>query len=444
MRLKIRHQAVKVRIPRERRSEGDSTGFTGTETYAVVGTRDDDRIRLSLGTEDERVAIRRVEKIKTACAVGPDSPTWLELEESLPFRTFDFFGSRVGYVKLIQEKVETHKPTWNDLCVLFELEMKKRIANKARGATPEEGTMSESTRERYRQTIRTFTSYLGENDALLENIKSPTIELYKVYCQQKIESLKQNRGGSSIALDIAILHRMFAFAVSKQMMVQKPIDLRNESKPGKNPKNGARPFNADELKKLREFAGADLFTLLFLRWTGLRGSDAVGLRWKNIHFDRGANGEIEIVTQKRSKVAIIPLSTELRDAVEDVYAKRSREQKITPDDIVLYNPEFNRPFSSRHRLYERMKALGIRAGVHRVTPHCFRDTFACDMLARGAGIFDVAKMLADTVDTVEKHYASFVQAARDAAQQKMDHGLGIEERARLVRNRGRKVVGFPG
>jgi integrase len=41
----------------------------------------------------------------------------------------------------------------------------------------------------------------------------------------------------------------------------------------------------------------------------------------------------------------------------------------------------------------------------RVTPHCFRDTFACDMLTRGVGIFEVAMMLADTVDTVQKHYA---------------------------------------
>jgi hypothetical protein len=66
------------------------------------------------------------------------------------------------------------------------------------------------------------------------------------------------------------------------------------------------------------------------------------------------------------------------------------------------------------------------------------------MLARGAGIFDVAKMLADTVDTVEKHYAQFVPAARDAVQHIMDNGLGIEERAKLSQSRGRKVAVFPG
>lgn len=75
-----------------------------------------------------------------------------------------------------------------------------------------------------------------------------------------------------------------------------------------------------------------------------------------------------------------------------------------------------------------------------MTPHCFRDTFACDMLAKGEGVYGVAQMLADTVDTVEKHYAVFVPASRDAAQGRMDQGIGIEERAALTKKRGEKLV----
>jgi len=52
-------------------------------------------------------------------------------------------------------------------------------------------------------------------------------------------------------------------------------------------------------------------------------------------------------------------------------------------------------------------------------------------------------MLADAVDTIEKHYAQFVPAARDAAQHIMDNGIGIEERAKLAQQRGRKVAVFP-
>jgi hypothetical protein len=251
MLLKIRHSGVKVRYKNSHKIAG-AAKFTGTCTYSVVGSLDELRVRLALDTEDEKVAIRRVEKIKTACAVGPTSSLWSELEDSLPPTTFSFFADRAGYVKPTHTKESIDEASWNDLCDIFELEMQKRIANKLRGATSEEGVMSESTRDRYRQTIRHFTAFLKDKNTRLEDIKSAAIEMFKVDRQRKIEKLKQGRGGSSIALDIAVLHRMFAFAASKELMIQNPINLRNESKPGKNPKNGARPFTAEELGKLRK------------------------------------------------------------------------------------------------------------------------------------------------------------------------------------------------
>lgn len=439
MLLKIRHTKVRVRRSNSERYQGEEK-FTGAVTYSVIGTVDRKFIRLALGTEDERVAIRRVDKIKTACAVGPTSPLWLELENALPIGTFRLFADKAGYVTTAKKTPQV--TSWGHLCSIFEIEMDRLIANKNRGATREEGVMSESTRNRYRQAIAQFTAFLGDKNTPLASIQRSTIELFKAHRQKGISERKQSRGGSSIALDIAILHRVFAFAVERELMSQKPINLKNESKPGKNPRNGARPFTAQELTNLRAVAGNDLFTLLVLRWTGLRGSDAIKLQWEHVRFDQGTNGEIEIMTQKRTKTAIIPLSTELRNALEQTLDDRRKKAKVGPTDFVLYNPATDKPFLSRARLYERIRGLAKRAGIKRATPHFFRDTFACDMLARGAGIYDVARMLADTTDTVEKHYASFVPAARDAVQHKMDNGIGIEEQAKLARNRG-KIAVFP-
>jgi len=47
---------------------------------------------------------------------------------------------------------------------------------------------------------------------------------------------------------------------------------------------------------------------LLLRWTGLRGSDAVSLTWEEIKFDAK---EIEKLTQKRPQAIIIPIHSEL-------------------------------------------------------------------------------------------------------------------------------------
>jgi integrase len=394
-------------------------------------------------------------RIRTAYLGGADSSHWPELKSLLPHETFKFFASRVGYRESeIQSPLNGRangKATWSDLREIFETEMKESVENKKNGATKK--VLAPRTEKRYRQTLNQFEAFLGDRKTYLENIKPATIELFKASRRKQIESLlKQCSAGGGIALDVAILHRVFRFAIDKGLMQHKPISLENESKPGKNPKNGARAFNADELKQLRDAAKGDILAFLLLRWSGLRGGDAINLRWENVRFDQGINGEIEVLTQKRSKIAIIPLSTELRNALESTLSQRKKESKGKSSDYVLVNPETNHAYANgdpysdagRKRLYTRMVALGKRANVRHVTTHCFRDTFACDMLARGMAIYDVAKMLADTVDTIEKHYAQFVPAARDAAQSRMDRGIGIEEQAKISQARNQKIVAFPG
>jgi integrase/recombinase XerD len=158
-----------------------------------------------------------------------------------------------------------------------------------------------------------------------------------------------------------------------------------EGRPGDNPQGGAEPFTAEELEKLRENAADDLLPLLLLRWTGLCGSDAVSLTWQEVDFSQK---EIERITQKRKKKVILPARTELLFALE---AERDR-QKPAPMDRILMNPNTG-TVMTRRRLYQRMLALGKRAGVANAHPHRFRDTLAVDMLRRGASPYDVAKML---------------------------------------------------
>lgn len=86
---------------------------------------------------------------------------------------------------------------------------------------------------------------------------------------QRISEKKFSRGGTGLVLDAAILHRAFSFAVENEMIPKNPV--RMEGRPGENPTNGAEPFTAADLSKLREKAGPDLLMFLLLRWTGLRG-----------------------------------------------------------------------------------------------------------------------------------------------------------------------------
>jgi hypothetical protein len=49
------------------------------------------------------------------------------------------------------------------------------------------------------------------------------------------------------------------------------------------------------------------------------------------------------------------------------------------------------------------------------------------MLVKGASPYDVAKLLGDTVATIERHYAPFVKELRDRARRFMENGEGLEK-----------------
>ncbi len=362
------------------------------------------RVRGSLGTRNQDAARHLIHQLETALAEGSLSSRWPELQTLLPCSTYKRFTEFAG-VKPPQ------LPAWEDLEAAFSVFREQRIKL---------GKLARSTSDRYEVTIREFGQFLaGENITLLQDISRPLVERFKVWRVERITKNKFARGATGLVLDAAILHRIFSFALENEMVLKNPV--RMEGRPGENPQGGAEPFTAAELSKLREKAGYDLLAFLLLRWTGLRGVDAVKLTWQEVHFDRK---EIERVTQKRKKRVVLPMHAELLFALE---AERDR-LKPGPTDRVLMNPN-TAAVLTRPRLYQRMLALGKRAGVPSAHPHRFRDTLAVDMLSRGASPYDVAKMLGDTIDTVEKHYTPFVKELRERVRNLLETGVGLEELA---------------
>jgi len=362
------------------------------------------RLRGSLGTRNQDAARRLIHKLETAIAEGPLSSLWPELGDILPKETFVRFADYAG-VK------ERQIPTWGQLHDSFKVYMEQRVKI---------GKLCQSTSDRYRHTLREFELFLAEQRvSLLPDVTMPFVENFKVWRIERIKKRKHSRGATGVVLDAAILHGVFSFAVKREMIVKNPVQL--EGRPGENPEGGAEPYAADELSRMRQHTEGDLLAFLLLRWTGLRGSDAVALRWREVHTDRK---EIERVTQKRRKKVILPIHTELQFALEAERNPRNPE----PSDHVLLNPDTGRPMT-RPRLYQRIKALGRRAGVVDARPHRFRDTLAVDMLTRGASPYDVAKMLGDTIETIEKHYTPFVRELRERVRGLLETGVGLEELA---------------
>jgi integrase len=364
------------------------------------------RIRLALDTKNREMGHLTVMDIEAALRDGGDSDRWPRLRQVLPEKTFARLADIAGYV---EKPVPPSLPTWSELKQLFEADAKRRIAL---------GRFAASTLQRYQGEIREFEVFLSENGiCVLAEINRPLVERYKVWRMARIRSRSNLGAAKSLPLCAAILHRVFSFAVENDLLLKNPVRL--EGKPGEHPERGAQPIKPSEMLKLREHAGPDLLAFQLLRWSALRGSDAVGLTWGEVDWDAR---EIVRVTQKRGKRVVIPIHTELFFALE---VERDR-RKPEPWERVLLNPATGKPLT-RPRLYERMLALGRRAGVVNPHPHRFRDSLAIYMLCNGATPYDVAKILGDTIDTVEKHYAPFVPELRDRVRRIIESGSSVEK-----------------
>jgi hypothetical protein len=75
--------------------------------------------------------------------------------------------------------------------------------------------------------------------------------------------------------------------------------------------------------------------------------------------------------------------------------------------------------------------IWLAADIH---PDRFRNPFAVDMLRRGANPYDVAKMLEDTIETVEKHYTPFVRELRERVRMILETGTGLENLSKTQTN----------
>lgn len=360
-----------------------------------------DRLRGSLGTKSKEASARLKGRLENALAEGPTSVIWRELKPVLPKSTFARFSTYSGVRS-------DNSPTWERLESIFRTHLNQRVSL---------GKLSPNTRTRYLVLLGQFSDFLekkGIND--LHEITRPLVEEFKTVRLADISKKKTARGGGGLVLDVAILHRVFAIGVEHELLTKNPVKM--EGRPGANPQQGAEPFSPEELAKLREHAGLDRDLLLLLRWTGLRGSDVVGLCWSGVNWD---TLEIHRKTKKRGKHVVIPMQDELVQSLKRLH----EERKPKPTDHVALNPKTNKPMG-RPVLYNRMVELGKRAGVPRVHPHRFRDTLAVDMLARGAGLYDVAKILGDTQATVERHYTPFVPTLRDRVRGLLNNGRGLE------------------
>jgi len=332
------------------------------------------RLRGSLGTKNPEIARKLANQLEYAAASGPQNEAWSTLRKILPPAT----------VGLLNRALLGPPPS-------FSLQQIERTFCAGLDRQLRFGRLASGTVNTYEHCVHLLVEWLGSRVQLMDEVTTGLLEQYFLERIEQIRTSKQGTNGSGILTDFSAVRRFIQFCVEEKFMP--PIKLPEAPKV-LGEVEGAEPFTSDEIERIGQQAqGIALLAYLLLRWTGLRGQDVVALTWKEIDLTAQ---RITRVTQKCRKLVVIPLAPPLLEELSYWRNLLNPEEK----DRVL-------PNITRDKLSRMMLGLGSKAGVEGANLHRFRANFVCYLLDKGVPIYEVSKIIGDSISTLERAYARF-------------------------------------
>lgn len=234
-----------------------------------------------------------------------------------------------------------------------------------------------------------------------------------------------------------VLTGALTFGVRRQVLAANPADALER---GERPAAGdaAKRFLTDpEMRQLVDAAHTPRWRLLILvlLFAGLRLSEALGLRWQDIDFDEGVIHVREQLRRRADKdggwLKELKTGAGRRDVVMmDALAFALR--RYQPADAHPAHPVIatitGQHVTQRNATREFARAVSY-SGLHGVTPHALRHTFASMLVhqTKGADVAFVADQLGHADPSITlRVYAKLFRAARsrDDARRMLDAEFG--------------------
>ena len=251
--------------------------------------------------------------------------------------------------------------------------------------------LSPKTIDAYKLQLREFSGWLDAAQRPIEKVQDIDILIY-------LDWAKTTRKVSNRTLDNKrlILSSFYSFMHQTGKMSYNPTTTVD---PIKYVSTVRQPLNDIELEKVRNACKTPKEQCLFevLYSTGCRVSEVVGINIRDIDFQ---NRKI-VVLGKGNKERSVFLNAKAVCAIKKYLATRNDNNEAL--------------FVSKAKPYKRtqkaaieciIRKLGKRSGIGRpVFPHLLRHTFATDLLAHGAKIYEVSAMLGHAKLETTKIYA---------------------------------------
>ncbi len=251
-----------------------------------------------------------------------------------------------------------------------------------RGAAP-------LTIEAYHRDLADFGAHLAARGASLADADAEAVRSY-------LGRLAARVAVSTTARRLSCLRQFYRFLYAEGMRADDPtatIDSPRRPRPLPKVLSEAEVERLLAAARARDGAdGARLVALLELLYaTGLRVSELVTLPLAALRGDP----RLLMVRGKGGRERLVPLGETAQRAVADYLEVRGRFIRSGNPSPWLFASRSASGHLTRRRLGQLLKELAVAAGIEpgRVSPHVLRHAFASHLLAHGADLRAVQKML---------------------------------------------------
>ena len=262
-----------------------------------------------------------------------------------------------------------------------------------------ERNVSAHTLRNYASDLEQFVDHVAPADPKSGARKFPELKNvdHLTFREWLAELHSAQKKKASIARKLAALRTFFQFLVREGLLESNPAKLVSTPRQEKKlPKHLSieEAIKFIETPDVRTDLGKRDRAMLELMYaTGVRVAELTTLNLADIDF----RNQLIRVTGKRRKQRIVPFGDPAASAIRDYLKVRDKFLFNSPiserDDEALFLNYQGTRITTRSvgRMVE--KYIKICAGVHRISPHALRHSFATHLLDSGADLRDIQELL---------------------------------------------------
>lgn len=255
--------------------------------------------------------------------------------------------------------------------------------------------LSEETIKWYHNQFSGFLQFLENDDTLISEISSKTIDNFILYLRRK-----NTCNDITINSYLRGMRACLYYAMDKNYLVSFKIKLPKVDKKIKE------TYSDEELAlllkkpnmKSASFTEYKIWVFInYLLGTGNRISSALNIQLMDLDF---TNNMIQINHTKNRVAQLIPMSQTLSAILNEFLKYRKGE----PTDYLFCNSYGQQ--GDIHTYQDMLRRYNNSRGVNKTSAHLFRHTFAKNWILNGGDIFRLQKILGHSDLSVVKEYVN--------------------------------------